>query len=238
MRRSTAKETEVCEPASDQRIAVLLCVAEPLMQAGVRASLTDQPDIEVIDEKSDAARPSADVVVADGTSAAKLAERGQSLVFPRILVVAAQTREHAMRSALEHGIHGFVLTSSPVQDLLAGVRALARGQNYLCAPIAKRLGQLSERDMLTSREDEVLRLLAKGRCNKSIARELHIAVGTVKVHVRSIMAKLDASSRTEAASVATGRGLVDVPDTSSRVVKPHPFANAWLASSPVETSYA
>ena len=83
--------------------------------------------------------------------------------------------------------------------------------------------------MLTSREDEVLRLLAKGLSNKSIARELDIAAGTVKVHVKSIMSKLDASSRTEAASIATARGLVDVLDTSSRrLMKSHPFVAAWV----------
>ena len=224
-------------PVPDRRIAVLLCVAEPLMQAGVRASLVDEPDIEVFVDPVAGSR-SVDVVVADRATAARLVEGSRRLAFPRILVIEAQAREQVVRSALEQGVHGFVLTSSPVHDLLAGIRALARGGNYLCAPVAKQLAQLSERDMLTSREDEVLRLLAKGRCNKSIARELDIAVGTVKVHVKSIMAKLDARSRTEAASVATGRGLVDAPDATSRVVKPHPFANAWLALSPAKSSYA
>jgi DNA-binding NarL/FixJ family response regulator len=166
-----------------------------------------------------------DVVVTDGSTAAKIADDGrrfglgQSLQFARILVIAAQGREHAVRSALEQGIHGFVLTSSPVYDLLAGVRALSRGGNYLCASVAQQLAQVVERDMLTSREDEVLRLLSKGMCNKSIARDLGIAVGTVKTHVKSIMSKLDASCRTEAASIATERGLVDVPDPSLRRVR-------------------
>jgi DNA-binding NarL/FixJ family response regulator len=118
-----------------------------------------------------------------------------------------------------------------VRDLVAGIRALARGENYLCDAVAHQLSRIAPRDMLTSREDEVLRLLARGRSNKSIARELDIAVGTVKVHVKSILSKLDASSRTEAASIATERGLVDVSDSSSRQPKQYPRAAVWAASS-------
>jgi DNA-binding NarL/FixJ family response regulator len=229
---------------TERRVAVLVCIEEPLLQAGVRVSLADEPGIDVIDADPISVHRSVDVVVADSTTAAKIAEDGrrfalgQSLQFARILVIAAQAREHAVRSALEQGIHGFVLASSPVCDLVAGVRALSRGGNYLCSPVAKQLALIAERDMLTSREDEVLRLLAKGLCNKSIARDLDIAVGTVKAHVKSIMSKLDANCRTEAASIATERGIVDVPDSSVRRAKPHPNATAWLGSSLAQPSYA
>lgn len=223
---------------TDRRIAVLVCIAEPLLQTGVRSSIAAEPDMHVIDADPISDQRIADVIVADSSTAAKIAEDGQRHQFARILVIAAQAREHVVRSALEQGIHGFVLMSSPVCDLLAGIRALARGGKYLCAPAAQQLAQVAKRDMLTSREDEVLGLLAKGLCNKTIARNLDIAVGTVKVHVKSILSKLDASSRTEAASIATGRGLVDVPGASLQRVKPHPFATAWLGSSLAQPSYA
>jgi DNA-binding NarL/FixJ family response regulator len=232
------------QQGTERRVAVLVRIEEPLLQAGVRASLADEPDMEVIDADPISVHRSVDVVVADTSTAARIAEDGrrlklaQSLQFARILAVAAEAREHAVRRALEQGVHGFVLTSSPLRDLLAGVRALARGGNYLCAPVARQMAQFAERDMLTSRENEVLRLLAKGLVNKSIARNLDIAVGTVKVHVKSIMSKLDASSRTEAASIATARGLVDVLDTSSRQLKSHSFATAWLTSLRPERHYA
>ena len=64
-------------------------------------------------------------------------------------------------------------------------------------------------DVLVTRESEVLTLLVQGQCNKSIARDLSIALGTVKSHVKAILGKLDASSRTHAASIAVQRGLVD-----------------------------
>jgi two-component system NarL family response regulator len=229
---------------SERRVAVLVCIEEPLLQAGVRASLADESDMEVIDTDRTSVHRSVDVVVADSSTAAKIAEDGrrralgERLQFARILAITGQAREHAVRSALSQGIHGFVLTSSPVRDLVAGVRALARGISYLCDPVAHQLSHIAQRDMLTNREDEVLRLLAKGRPNKSLARELDIAVGTVKVHVKSILSKLDASSRTEAASIATERGLVDVPDPSLRQPKPYPSAAGWLASSLRQPSFA
>ena len=240
---SVAKESEVSQLETERRVAVLVCIAGPLLQAGVRASLADEADLEVIDTDPISVQRCIDVVVADIATAAKIVEScrrfelAPRLQFARILVITGQAREHAVRSALEQGIHGFVLTSSPVHDLVAGVRVLSRGGNYFCAPVAQQLAQVAERDMLTSREDEVLRLLAKGMCNKSIARDLDIAVGTVKIHVKSIMSKLDASCRTEAASIATARGLVEVPDSSLRRVKPHPYATAWLGSSLSKCSY-
>ncbi|MNY29179.1 Transcriptional regulatory protein LiaR [compost metagenome] len=71
-------------------------------------------------------------------------------------------------------------------------------------------------EQLTLREDQVLRLLARGQCNKTIARQLGIAVGTVKTHVKGVLAKLGASSRTEAASIAAEKGMVEIPEFRSR----------------------
>jgi DNA-binding CsgD family transcriptional regulator len=71
-------------------------------------------------------------------------------------------------------------------------------------------------NQLTVREQQVLELLARGQCNKMIAPHLGIAVGTIKSHVKSIMAKLEASSRTEAASIAAERGIVGVPQFRDR----------------------
>lgn len=229
---------------TERRVAVLVSIEEPLLQAGVRASLADESDMEVIDADPISVHRRVDVVVADRSTAVKIAEDGRrftlgpSLQSARILAITGQAREHAVRSALSQGIHGFVLTSSPVRDLVAGVRALARGSNYLVDRVAHQLSHIAQRDTLTSREDEVLRLLAKGRPNKSIARELDIAVGTVKVHVKSILSKLDASSRTEAASIATERGLVDVRDSSLRQRKRYPSAPVWLAPSLRQPSFA
>lgn len=201
---------------TESRITVLVSIAEPFLRAGICACLVDQSDISVVDAESGATYADVDVVVADLPTAAEVVEEGRRCAADlvqkpaRILAITGQVREHAIRCAIERGIHGFVLTNSPVCDLVEGVRLLAGGRAYLCPQLMQRLASVAGRDRLTSREDDVLALLAKGRCNKSIGRELGITVGTVKVHVKSIMFKLDASSRTEAASVAVERGLVDM----------------------------
>jgi DNA-binding NarL/FixJ family response regulator len=110
--------------------------------------------------------------------------------------------------AMEHGVHGYLLLSSPVDELVAGVRTLLAGSRYICIPVARRMADSLMRERLTARESDVLQLLARGLCNKSIANRLGIAIGTVKYHVKAIMGKLEASSRTHAASIAAERGLV------------------------------
>lgn len=213
------------------RITVLVRVSAPLLQAGVCVSLADVPDLDIVDDARVAVDRHVDVVIADSATAARIARESRcielcsGLRHGRILALFDQVREHAVRGAMEQGIHGFVLAGSPVCELLAAVRVLGRGGTYLCPPLARQLAQFSGRDMLTSREGDVLRLLSMGLCNKSIACDLEIAVGTVKAHVKSIMSKLDASCRTEAARIATERGLVDLPESSSERRK---IGAAWL----------
>jgi DNA-binding NarL/FixJ family response regulator len=201
-----------------QRIVILVSIAEPLLRVGVCTALAAEPGMEITDADHVPADCGVDVVIADSSKASQFVPSSarfdlhDSLRLARILMISAHAREHAVRSALAQGINGIVLTTSPVGELLAGVRALSRGGSYLCPSLARLLTQTSQRDMLTSREDEVLRLLTMGQCNKSIARNLEIAVGTVKTHVKSILTKLDANCRTEAARIATERGLIDLPD--------------------------
>jgi len=91
------------------------------------------------------------------------------------------------------------------------VRAAAQGRRFLCHAAAQEVANSLTNEALTARERDVLLLLAQGRCNKTIASHLDIAVGTVKAHVRTIMSKLKASSRTEAACIAVARGLLPEP---------------------------
>jgi DNA-binding NarL/FixJ family response regulator len=88
------------------------------------------------------------------------------------------------------------------------VTALSQGQRYLAHSVSRRIADSLTRERLTTRETQVLNLLTTGSCNKAIAKELGIAVGTVKVHVKGILEKLDATTRTHAVIVAAQRGLV------------------------------
>jgi DNA-binding NarL/FixJ family response regulator len=230
------KESEMTQHETRRRIAVLVCVAEPLLQVGVQAALAAEVDMEVVDTRPAAAGQRVDVVVADAATASRFTQDGRRLDLPsrlqlaRVLVIAAHAREYAVRGALEQGVHGFVLTSSALHDLVEGVRALCRGNTYLCPLLAQQLAETSQRDALTSREGEVLQLMTLGLCNKSIARDLAIAVGTVKTHVKSIMSKLDASCRTEAARIATERGIVDLARPHIMAMRHGPWSDAGNAA--------
>jgi DNA-binding NarL/FixJ family response regulator len=117
-----------------------------------------------------------------------------------------------VRGALEQGVHGYLPLDRGIDEFVHGVRTVARGSRYLAPSTAQCMADSLTREALTAREAEVLDLLACGECNKSIARQLDIAVGTVKAHVKAIMGKLDASSRTQAVSVAAQRGLVSMSE--------------------------
>ena len=195
-------------------IRVLVMHAEPLIAVGLAAALRQFPGFTVQAHGDDGPSAEAiDVIVTDYRDGVRIASatglRAPGLKAARVLVMTTQDREHKVRLALEAGVHGYLLLGCPIQELIAGVSALGRGSRYLCLAVAQRMAESLTREALTPREADVLRVLARGQCNKSIAKQLDIAVGTVKVHVKAIMGKLNASSRTQAASVAAQRGLID-----------------------------
>lgn len=196
-----------------QQISVSVRIKEPLLRAGACAALREAPGIVLIDG-DDAAPPSEiDVLVVDGSAVAALVEGmtgqpGQN-THPRVLVIATTAREHAIRSAFSQGILGIVLSTSTLGDFIAGIRAVAKGETFLCRALACQIADARDRDPLTPREDDVLQLLAQGLCNKSIGRSLDIATETAKFHVRSIMLKLNAKTRTEVASIAISCGMTE-----------------------------
>jgi DNA-binding NarL/FixJ family response regulator len=195
-------------------IRVLVMHAEPLLAVGLAAALRQVPGFSVqVHGGEGLSAEAVDVIVADYQDGVQLASapgiRAPGLKTARVLVMTTQDREHEVRLALEAGVHGYLLLGCPIQELIAGVNALGRGSRYLCLAVAQRMAESLTREALTPREADVLRLLVRGQCNKSIAKQLEIAVGTVKAHVKAIMGKLDASSRTQAASVAAQRGLID-----------------------------
>jgi DNA-binding NarL/FixJ family response regulator len=192
---------------------VLIMQSDPLLCTGLMAALRRHATFEIFDGLSSGG-PKIDVVIADFNHAMHLVQpavrkaHGQ-LATARILALTSNDREVDIRRAIESGIHGYLLLGGPLSELVEGVTAVGGGARYLCMSVAQRMADSLTRATLTSREIEVLRLVATGQSNKSIARELDIELGTVKSHVSAIMAKLDAISRTQAAAIAVARGLVD-----------------------------
>jgi len=184
-----------------QPIRVLICHADPLIATGAKAALAGQPGLRVVDTGADA-----DVLLADYDGA--LARLAGSASGAGVLVLTWRDGEAEIRRALQCGARGYLLGPCSLDELAAAVRSVGSGRRHLCAGAAQRLAHSLAHTPLTPRETEVLRLMAIGLPNKSIARRLAIALGTVKAHNQSILAKLQARSRTEATAIADQRGLL------------------------------
>ena len=195
-----------------QRIQVRVRYVDPLVAAGLTTVLSQQIDMEVLPDDDDAPL-GAQVVVADYEQALTLATRREGQNAPpdaavKVLVVTPNDRENDVRSALDAGVDGYLELGCQVGELISGVRQLARGSRYLSQMAASRIASSIGRSTLTQREMDVLCLVARGHSNKVVAQKLDISAGTVKAHMKAILGKLNASTRTEAASIAQPRGLI------------------------------
>jgi DNA-binding NarL/FixJ family response regulator len=147
------------------------------------------------------------------------ATRAIKQISPKTCVVIITTHEHTdyLLAALKAGAAGYLLKDVTRQDLLSAVRRVLRGESILDSDVASRaLQRLASEagpadeptpERLTPREREVLRLLSQGLTNREIAQQLTLSVGTVKIHVEHIIAKLGVSDRTQAAVRAVESGL-------------------------------
>ena len=203
--------------AAPRHFNVLAAHDHPLVRTGIEFALRQHPGLEVSAagmESLGADTPAVDVVIADYRAAMRLCDPGNRarpgpLAASRVLALTSNDRETEIKRAIEAGVHGYLLLGCPLEELIEGVTTVACGVRYLCRSVAQRMADSLTRESLTTRELEVLQRVVIGEPNKVIARRLRIEVGTVKSHVSTIMAKLDATSRTQAAGIAATRGLVD-----------------------------
>ncbi|KQW49563.1 MULTISPECIES: response regulator transcription factor [unclassified Roseateles] len=186
---------------------------DPLLAAGINAALSSAPGIEVVTASDGSSFPEADVVIGDYESGIAWAEyqRFRSSATKRAVGVVVITWRHSevdVRSALQAGIGGYLLCNCGLNELVDAVRVVGRGSPYLCEVAAALVAKSLTRTPLTMRESEILRLIASGLSNKSVALELNIALGTVKAHARAVLDKLGARSRTQAIVMAAQQGLL------------------------------
>jgi DNA-binding NarL/FixJ family response regulator len=132
--------------------------------------------------------------------------------FPnaRIIVLTTYTGDVQALRALKAGAQAYILKGQVHRELLDTIRAVHAGQKRIPAEIAAELADHVAEDDLTSREIDVVRLVAKGNANKEIAAQLFIAEETVKSHIRNILAKLGANDRTHAVTIALKRGIIEL----------------------------
>ena len=190
-----------------QLIQVQVRHTNPLIRAGLAAILSTDSDIVVATADSDFP---CDVIVTDYDDGLWRIQQAptQQTLSKRVLIVTENDREWNLRIAVTSGVHGYMSQKGSAQELSEAVRTLSRGLRYISPVLTPRLAAGMSRISLTGRENDVLRLLARGFCNKVIARELGIGIGTVKTHVKGLFEKLGVSARTQAVVRATERGLV------------------------------
>jgi DNA-binding NarL/FixJ family response regulator len=130
--------------------------------------------------------------------------------FPeaRILMLSTHSGEEEIYRSLQAGARGYILKSAMREELLRAIREVRDGKRYLDPTLAPLLAERVTHRSLTSRELEVLRMVAKGMGNKEIAAALNIAEVTVKLHVSHVLEKLNVKDRTEAATAALKRGIL------------------------------
>jgi DNA-binding NarL/FixJ family response regulator len=209
----------------ERRIVVRIVHDDPLLAAGLHAILAADPEIDIVDAPDANGRVfrlhdidmNVDVIVADYEHGLQQAAKPRvpaalhGVAEARVMVLTSRDSEREIRSALQAAVHGYLVQGCSADEAVCGVKSIARGVRYFCPMVAQRMADSISYAALTGRESDVLGLLFAGLSNKLIARELDLAVGTVKTHLRAICAKLGASSRTHAVLLAAQRGLVQRP---------------------------
>jgi DNA-binding NarL/FixJ family response regulator len=207
----------------EARIIRILTVDDhPLMMAGIAGEIDAQPDMRVVAQACDGDEALAlfrahmpDVTLMDirmpkvnGIDAIT-AIRSE---FPgaRIVVLTTAAGDINALRAFKAGAVGYLLKNLLRTELIDTIRWVHSGHRRIPPEIAQRMAEHATDDVLTARELDVLRGIAKGQSNKIIAFDLNIVEHTVKNHIKSILSKLDARDRTDAAMIAMRRGYIDL----------------------------
>ncbi|MHB9857528.1 response regulator [Streptomyces sp. YIM S03343] len=208
---------------TDSPIRLLLADDHPVVRAGLRAVLETEPGLTVVAEAATAEAAVAraadgdiDVVLMDlrfgrGMSGAEATSAITARPgAPRVLIVTTYDSDADTLPAIEAGATGYLLKDAPPEELAAAVRTAATGRTTLAPTVAERLMNRvrTPGTALTTRETEVLTLVAEGLSNQAIGERLHLTEGTVKSHLARVYAKLDVESRTAAVAAAVTLGLI------------------------------
>ncbi|KAF4408091.1 response regulator [Streptomyces lycii] len=217
-------EPEPARAAADRRPVTLVIVDDhPVVRDGLRGMFAAHDGFEVLGEAGDgvqgvalAERLDPDVVLLDlrmpgGGGVEAIKEIGRRGLRSRVLVLTTYDTDSDTLPAIEAGATGYLLKDAPRDELFAAVRAAAEGRTVLSPAVASRLVdrvRTPGREPLSTREREVLALVAKGNSNREIAAALFISEATVKTHLAHLYAKLGVNDRAAAVAVAYERGIL------------------------------
>lgn len=215
-----------------KKINVLLVDDHTVVRQGLRALLSSEEDIEVIGEAENgrqavqmASQSPPDIVVMDvampllnGLEATR--QILKSIPSAKVLVLSSYSDDDCVQQMTEAGISGYLSKQTAADDLVKAIREIQKGNNYFSPSIVRRLksrlqdaftnGQATKRNIeLTSREAEVLQLIAEGFPNKQIAAELTISIKTVEKHRQQVMNKLNIHDVASLTRYALSKGMVE-----------------------------
>jgi DNA-binding NarL/FixJ family response regulator len=222
-------------PAGDEPIKVLIVDDHALFRRGIAMVLEQEKDIELVGEAGDGAEAVAivtttlpDVVIMDvGMPRRGGIEATQQIkdISPhtKVVMLTAHDEEADLYDSIKAGASGYLLKDLPMEEIAAAIRSVQAGQSMISPSMASKLltefatmvkktdeKPVAAQPRLTEREMEVLRLVAKGRNNRDIAKELFISENTVKNHIRNILEKLQLHSRMQAVVYAVREKLLEI----------------------------
>jgi DNA-binding NarL/FixJ family response regulator len=201
---------------------IMLVDGHPLFREGVAAILASQTDMELVAEAVDGEEAIAkfrihqpDITLMEWQLPGKSGVDAIRAILgefagARIVVLTTHKGDMQARRALKAGVRGYLLKSTLRKELLHAIRRVRDGHRHIQDDVAQIITEYIADDVLSMREEQVLGHVAGGYCNKRIAMHMGISVETVKTHMKSILAKIDARDRTQAVVIAMRRGIIDV----------------------------
>ena len=199
---------------------VLVVDDHPVVRDGLKAIISSEPDMEVVGDVGlgqeavcvySELRPSVvlmDLLLPDISGAEAIRQICRKSPDALIIVLTTLDGDEEIYRALEAGARGYLLKDMVRRELIQAIRQVALGRRYIPSQIGTRIAENYPRMEITGREVEILNLIAIGKKNKDIAFALAVSESTVNAHIKHILAKLNASDRTHAVTVALRRGII------------------------------
>lgn len=202
------------------KIRILVVDDHFMVRLGLIGALAAEPEIEVVGEAgcgADAVKLygelQPDIVLLDGIlpdiHGVEVTRQIIELhAEARVIMISINETAEDVHRALQAGAWGYIPKACEKNAIMIAIRSVAAGNRYLTAELSQKLRERDHQPLLSTRETEVLKLVAQGLANKQIAAELNLGEATVKTHLRHILEKLNAPDRTRAVTLAMERGLL------------------------------
>jgi DNA-binding NarL/FixJ family response regulator len=209
-------------PQPTAQIRVLSVDDHPLLRQGIAAIIESQPDMTLVSQAATGAeavqkyrefKPDItlmDLRLPDISGIDAMIGIRAEFSDARIVILTTFEGDVEIQRALQAGARGYLLKSTPPDELVQAIRQVHAGKKRVPPEVAAQLAEHMGYESLTAREVEVLQEVAEGNRNKDIAHRLFISEETVKVHIKHIMDKLGANDRTQAISIAVRRGIIQL----------------------------